>query len=351
MRELAHDHSWQRMLVDESYPVIDTRTFFQLRKGGHELLAVPRRSDTLSSFLALYLPQTLKARFAKELFSVILRTPLAHLLPSYKLTLRRTPLAEFMVGLGRGCLPDFAVVAGNPAENGRRFVLGLASSDEKVSIVVKCGSQQGARQLILKESSVLKQLAPSFPFIPQCLSSFDSSGVAAFATAFFPALSRPLDRADRVALVSRWVRSEEEIDLRWLSGWAVPDNAVIGDRSIRVKPVVLHGDFTPWNLRSINGLPMVVDWERGRYKGPPLWDLLHYEVHEEILVKRSTTARVRDRIQSLFQDPCLQNYLADCGAEKHSQILLQGYLSHLDTIYPNIRGRKTVDELIASYRS
>jgi hypothetical protein len=345
------NHNWQRMLAGDGYAVIESRRFFQLRKEGHELLAVPKGCETLSSFLELYLPQTLKARCAKALFSVILRTPLAHLLPSYELTLHRTPLAEFMVGLGRGCLPDFAVVAGNPAENGRRFVLGLAASDKKVSIVVKCGSQQEARQLIAKESSVLKRLAPSFAFIPKCLSSFDSPGAAAFATAFFPKLPRPLDRAGRVALVSKWVRPDGEIDLRCLSGSTVSDNAVSGDRSIRVKPVVFHGDFTPWNLRSMNGLPMVVDWERGRHEGPPLWDLLHYEIHEEILVKRSTTAQVRERIHDLLNDPSTRNYLANCNASQYSDRLLQSYLSHLDTIYPRIRGRQTVDELIASYSS
>jgi hypothetical protein len=68
------------------------------------------------------------------------------------------------------------------------------------------------------------------------------------------------------------------------------------------------------------------------------------------LVKRSTTQKVRARIQSLLQDPSLQTYLVHCNAREHSALLLQGYLSHLDAIYPQIRGRKTVDELIASYR-
>jgi hypothetical protein len=351
MQEPAHDYSWQRMLVGENYPVIDSRTFFQLRKEGHELLAVPRRSDTLSSFLALYLPQTPKARCAKVLFSVMLRSPLAHLLPSYTLTLRRTPLAQFMAVLGGGRLPEFAVVAGNPAESGRRFVLGLAASAGKVSIAVKCGDQKEARQLIVRESCVLKQLAPSFPYIPRCLSSFDSPEAAAFATDFFPELTRPLDRAARVALVSKWITTAKEVDLRHFPEWTFPPDAAFGKRGLRVNPVVFHGDFAPWNLRSMNGLPMVIDWERGCVEGPPLWDLLHYEIHEEILVKRSRTEQVRERIHELLKDPSIQTYLANCNASQHSDLLLQGYLSHLDTIYPQIRGRRTVDELIASYRS
>jgi hypothetical protein len=46
----------------------------------------------------------------------------------------------------------------------------------------------------------------------------------------------------------------------------------------------------------------------------------------------------------------VRSYLADCGAGEIAGLLLQGYLSHLDKIYPAIRGRRTVDQLIASYR-
>jgi hypothetical protein len=95
--------------------------------------------------------------------------------------------------------------------------------------------------------------------------------------------------------------------------------------SAGVGPLV-HGDLTPWNaLRTPNGVALV-DWERGRMKREPLFDLAHFVVTCGALLRRDQPARAVSQLTapgspgwrhlvSLDLDPLtapslLQDYLA-----------------------------------------
>lgn len=328
---------------------IGHREFYILRRHGHDLLAIPRTLRFSADALGLYLPQTAKARAAKGVFTTLLHTPLASILPTRDVAMAHQPLTDFLCSLAGGELPEFAVLLGNPAEPGRRFVVGVFDKDGKCHKVVKCAIDPTGRELLSGERKVLERLQGNFPDIPKVLAAADEQDFGAIAMDFFSKPETPPTRSERVALVERWIRPEPALPLESLPAWPTLAPLRTDFAGVLVRPVVFHGDFTPWNIRRYHDDWMVIDWEKSSTHGPPLWDLLHYEIHEEILVHRSAVQSVRERIQRLLDSPETSDYLAHCGAKEHAQLLLRGYLAHLNRIYPPIRGRETVDALIESF--
>ncbi|MFM8458795.1 MAG: hypothetical protein ACKOB0_07590, partial [Chthoniobacterales bacterium] len=95
-----------------------------LRRHGEQLLFLPDTQRLLLGSLALYQPQTKKARIFLSAIRLCLGTGLARVLPRIEAIIgRESTLAKFMTKLGgTKVLPDFAVLASNPRTTGRRFV-------------------------------------------------------------------------------------------------------------------------------------------------------------------------------------------------------------------------------------
>jgi len=346
----SNPSSWETLLVGSRRATSEKREFYLLNRQRHELLAVAANQRYSADALALYLPQTRKARWAKIIFGLALAGPLADLLPSREVHLRKTEFTDFLRSLSDNHPLDFCVLSGNPAEPGRRFLFGLLDEHGCCYRVVKCAADPVGRELIEQEAAILGSIGDKLPGIPEMQAALSTDDCSAFAMDFFPAPDRVPSRSERVALVRQWISKEPAKNFSSLHSIPRTGGPGVAGSDVMMKPVIFHGDFAPWNIRSAGRNWVVIDWEKARPLGPPLWDLLHYEIHEEILVNRSPVGKVRQRIHSLIQDPCVKSYLGDCGAAEYADALLQGYLLHLDMIYPAIRGRRTVDELIASYR-
>jgi hypothetical protein len=340
--------SWDTLVLGDDGAEAGTRSFYLLQREGKELLAVPAGQRRSRDALALYQPQTTKARIAKQLFALALYGPWARLLPCRKVELRKTEFTDFLASLHGERIPSFTVLSGNPDEPGRRFVFGLFDEDGSCRKSVKCAVDETGCALIETESRVLNELKGKFPSVPAILAELAGRTCRAFALDFFSKPETPPTRNERVALVKRWIRPEPALPLQSLAAWPTLAPLSTDFAGVLVRSVVFHGDFTPWNIRRYHDDWMVIDWEKSSTHGPPLWDLLHYEIHEEILVHRSAVQSVRERIQRLLDSPETSDYLAHCEAKEHAQLLLRGYLAHLDRIYPPIRGRETVDALIQS---
>ena len=322
------------------------REFHLLRRQGHDLLAIPSALRFSRDALALYLPQTTKARAAKTVFQTILRSPLAATLSSRHVTIARNPMTDFLCAMADGQLPEFSVLLGNPAEPGRRLVIGVFSKTGECRRVVKCAIEPTGCELIESERKLLSQLHGRFPGLPEVLAASDGHGFSSFAMEFFPEPSDTMSREERVALMRQWIRSDQPVPLSSLSAWqAVASNLHRGAETL-VRPVVFHGDFAPWNLRGQAGRRTVIDWEKACPHGPPLWDLLHYEVQTGILVDHLTARAVLQRVDDLLAAPATRNYLRECRAEELVEPLVDGYFMHADKYYPPIRGRETLDELL-----
>ena len=52
-----------------------------------------------------------------------------------------------------------------------------------------------------------------------------------------------------------------------------------------------HGDWTPWNMATREGRPIVWDWERTAPSVPVGFDLLHYAFHRSLASDRDDPAR------------------------------------------------------------
>jgi glycosyltransferase involved in cell wall biosynthesis len=323
------------------------REFRLLRRHGHNLLAIPSALRFSRDALALYLPQTVKARAAKTLFKTLLHSPLASILPPQQVAISQGPMTDFLCAMTNGELPEFAVLLGNPAEPGRRFVIGVFAKNGECRKVVKCAIDPTGRELIGYEREVLSHLHGRFPGVPEVLATSDAHGFSAIAMEFFPELGGAMTRSERIDLARSWIWSDQAVALSSLPAWQATAARVDrrGSDAI-VRPVVFHGDFTPWNLRRQGNAWTVIDWEKAYSQGPPLWDLLHYEVQTAILVDRLGARAVLQRLEDLIVTPSTQAYLKECRAEEIVQLLVDGYFHHADRHYPPIRGREIVDELI-----
>lgn len=322
------------------------REFYILRRHGHDLLAIPRALRFSADALGLYLPQTAKARAAKGVFSSLLHTPLATMLPARDVAMARQPLTDFLCSLADGELPEFAVLLGNPAEPGRRFVVGVFDKHGQCRKVVKCAIDPTGRELLSGERKVLDRLSGRFPDVPKVLAAIDGQAFGAIAMDFFPQPTGAMTRSERIDLARRWIWQGEVVSLRSLPQWqsATHDERTSADKLVR--PVVFHGDFTPWNIRRRGGDWTVIDWEKACAQGPPLWDLLHYEVQTAVLVNRWGARAVLEAVDDLIASPSTRSYLQACQAEEAVQLLVDGYFLHADKHYPPIRGRDTLDDLI-----
>lgn len=342
---------WDKLFVGDVSTLVRRDAFYILRKEGHDLLALPTASRRFKSPASLYQPQTVKARWALRTFLLATRSPLAFLLPARSVDIHRTAFADFLKSGDRPGVPLFAVLHGNPAESGRRFIFGLLDDHGAVQSIIKCGIDAPARELVRGEIDVLQKLGARFPAIPPILRERITDEFCAFAQPYFPTLAVPLPLDERVELARSWIHSRAECDLGDLPAWRSLDSAVPGSHDVRVKPVVYHGDFTPWNMRDDHGRCILVDWEKAELEGPPLWDLLHYELNTEILVHRSKPRQVLRNLKALLQSQAVLNYLKSCQSLEHRDVLVDGYLRHLDANYPQIRGRDTVNAIITAWQS
>ncbi len=64
-------------------------------------------------------------------------------------------------------------------------------------------------------------------------------------------------------------------------------------REARIPFHRIHGDFAPWNIRMAPGQFVVVDWEQSDAQGLPFYDLVHFKVRVDRLLKRKSV-RLRD---------------------------------------------------------
>lgn len=68
---------------------------------------------------------------------------------------------------------------------------------------------------------------------------------------------------------------------------------------ISASPVIVHGDFAPWNLRQRDGRIAAFDWEWWSIDGPPLIDLLHHVLQVGFLLRRWTVERAYAEVRAI----------------------------------------------------
>ena len=83
--------------------------------------------------------------------------------------------------------------------------------------------------------------------------------------------------------------------------------------SLNLPSVIVHGDFSPWNIKCTGFGIRVFDWEDARKNGIPLWDLCHFYLIQEFLLGAS------DSIVQLNNSKLVGEYLSQIGIDVSSK--------------------------------
>ena len=125
--------------------------------------------------------------------------------------------------------------------------------------------------------------------------------------------------------------------------WEVVRQGLAG-RTLRT--TLFHGDFAPWNIRSINTKNLqAFDWERGDLHGMPGWDWFHFIVQTAILARRHSVERVAAEMEQVLYSKRFKKYAAAAGISDFVKPLFLAALLHQKWIIKPIEGGRVTYEL------
>jgi len=339
-------------------------SWFVLRKHGHAFLFLPSDRRFACQALMLYPAQTPFARAARALLRQVVRLhlPMPTIERASWIASAENEFVKFMaelVGLAPSALPTPAVLAGNPAGPGPRYMLLLSDSDGLPKIVVKAGISPAAKELIRAESNILSRLPAGLAGTPRILANFKSAQVEAFALQYFAGDSpRTNDPHILGALLERWINTNQTVRIADVPAWQRLARAcaehdifkwlagVLADRVVH--PVVWHGDFVPWNIKvnPKDGRWTVLDWERAEQVGMPTWDWFHYVIQTEILVNKRSGIDLFRAVESLLGTEPFRAYAARARITGLERSLLLAYLLYNNQIIHPAEGLDHAIELL-----
>jgi hypothetical protein len=332
-----------------------------LTKRGRPLMLLPEAPSLAACCLDLYPAQTSAARCLRAILRGFLSISLPIGVPRIVL---RIAEVDPLLGVLRdvtaskaGEIPDFAVLAGNPAHDSQRFILLVFDATGQPAAVVKLGASERARRLVEDEIRFLQSVRQPTRGIPRIRNHFTSSYWNCFAMDYFAGRTPAgRDEARIPELLTAWVDPGRTIRLADSADWVTLEGTTaaserlhqlalrVGERSFH--PAIQHGDFAPWNVKvSLAGDWMALDWERGRLPGIPAWDWFHYVIQTALLVERNGTAALLQRIEELLASPRFRMYADAAGIAGVEKQLLLGYLLHCAHVLKPAEGLATLKEL------
>ena len=267
------------------------------------------------------------------------------------------PFAAFLRAAARvpGEPFSFAVLTGNPLAPGRRHVFLLFNSASEPVAVVKAGDTSRARELIAHETSLLSAFASAQSGLPKLRGACELENLSAFTMDFIEGTSPGDDSAaDLSKIFSSWVDVDKEITLGTTDAWRRLIQACVSLelplgytelQNLRVHPVLMHGDFAPWNVKVSAGHWTVLDWERGERVGIPAWDWFHFIVQPSVLVRHETTEATMARLEKLLTSIEFQQYAMRCGIAGVEWRLAYAYVDYCINVTRQTEGLKSLEAL------
>jgi hypothetical protein len=356
--------SWSELFQTEGRQDFHLQ-FLTIRKAGQPFLLLPHPRSLAARALSLYPAQTSKAQLAKKALYLALRVGIP--LPLEKASIGISsgdPFVSFLKDLAgdkTGTPPLFAILAGNPNAEGRRFILLLFNDRRQPAVVVKAGIGETAKQLIRRERSFLQSVPSGIAGLPAFRSPFNSAKVEAVALGYIEGSSPQGEDRSRIGnILSSWIAREKQVSIENVPAWRVLrekaashplfarlSNALAG---MTFHPALFHGDFAPWNIKVSckDGTWSVLDWERGELIGFPTWDWFHYVIQTGILVRKLTTRDLVQCLEGLLVAPEFRTYLRLSGLEGSEKILAIAYLFYCVEVLQQTEGRQRATEFLAS---
>jgi hypothetical protein len=350
---------------------VSHRHFTVLRKGGHPFLYLPGNPLMADATLRLYPAQRVFARSLVGLIRGFMRfgIPVSRQGVDFIIDVSAGfPAFLKLVASGNKTVPDFGILANRFKDSGRPHVLLLFDADNQPAIVVKVGTSKEARQLIRVEQELFFPETPAFLCLPKALDWYEGEDATAIAYRYIEGANpKPGQHGEIESLLNSWVRDEESVRLGELSFWSrleslLQDNPGLESvlqilQGSRIKPVLFHGDFAPWNIRvpsSEATSPWVVlDWEQGAHRGVPGWDWIHFILQYHTLVRRLSPQATLSEIEALWESPAFRAYARRTGIEpilrELTFIFLFYFLRYSDPRENAVTARKILQLFNARY--
>jgi len=124
---------------------------------------------------------------------------------------------------------------------------------------------------------------------------------------FFPALQKALEPEEVIA--AEW--RQEERFIRELRDRVRKDISNIANTSWPL--TAAHGDFSPWNIRVINGRLAIYDWEYFLNLAPAGWDVMRFIFVVEHLLRRQTIEQIVGSLEAGKYDSDFSRWQEACG--------------------------------------
>jgi hypothetical protein len=336
------------------------------KRRGQEFLLLPDDAEAAERSLEVYAPQSWFARVAIKLLRKCLRLRIP--LPILKRINIKIPEGSLLLEILRTSTPDqrarrnplpFALLAGNPKEPKRRFVLLSFDEGHLPRIVMKIGVGRYSAELIEREREFIEKHGGRFPCFPVILDSRRDDEFAVFSTKYLRINTlRSTSDAELYHCLSGWIHpAGVPRELGLLPAFDTMQEECGRSRIFKklfakvkdapVFPVIYHGDLVPWNIRAENESDdwVVIDWERGEEKGVPGWDWFHFEVQNSILVNKESPEAIMERISQLQNSELFSKYAERCGITDIKRELFALYLVYFRKVLMHGSGGATLDQL------
>ena len=313
--------------------VISHRHFTLLRKRGHPFLYLPSDPTEADATLRLYPAQR---RFARSLVGLI-RGFMRFGIPVSRQAVdviidESAGFPAFLKSLGfdNNTVPDFGILANRFKDSGRPHIMLVFDAANRPAIVVKVGTSKEARRLIRVEQALFFPEAPRFPCLPEALDWYEGEDATAIAYRYVEGANpQPAQHPKIETILNSWVRDNESTPLGDLPLWSTVTSLLHDHpglepilqalKSRKIKPVMYHGDFAPWNIRvassEANAPWLILDWEQGALRGIPGWDWLHFVLQYNTLVRRLSPRATLREIEALWESPAFKAYAHRTGIE------------------------------------
>lgn len=318
------ESSWTDLFGDRTTDSV-ALTWRVLRRHSHDWLMLPANRHAARCALSLYPAQRPVARALRGATAALLQAGLPLPAPCRTLWIPRDDkFLHFLRSLAPPTGdPSLAILAGNPAAPGRRFIVLVFDAAARPVAVVKAGTSGAAQRLIQAEADFLLSVPADTPGVPALRDQLESPHVRALALEYIGGDSPAAgDEAGVAALLTSWLRADQNVPLAQLAGGALLWS--VGDR--QVHPALAHGDFAPWNVKVTGAGWVALDWENGAVNGVPGWDWFHWVTQVGLLVERLDAGGLARRLEELLASARFREYAARAGIAGIERELVRGYL-------------------------
>ncbi len=327
--------------------------FSCLFRKGSLLLALPEDRQVAMATLALYQPQSFRARLLVVIIRLLVRFKLhVKCLPSRKIDFREQgPIAWLKADDG-----GFGFLLGNPSSDARCVIIARKEGGEL--IIDKVGLSAAARQAVKAEFSIMLGLPERLPGLLN-LRKHEANEQWAFYSCPMMEGKSPQKSQDDLMLetLDSWAGRSHKKPFSDSGQWRIASDFAASHhlarasrlldewRDLEILMGVMHGDFSPWNVKiSAEGRVGVIDWEYASLTGPAVWDWLHYLLQRATLVDKMSSSEALEICRSWAHSPEGRRFMDHAGWGSHTELCIGSYL-----LYSNATGRFEHENLLAEW--